>query len=102
MIKRIYSRMILNVIHKERDYKMTIENGYYIAECTSEQPPASRKDSGTFYLPFGIQQNEEGVYEYQEYRFNLPINYEIPIELIEIMEEELDEYRKSLQEVGVL
>ena len=82
--------------------EMTIENGYYIAECTSEQVPASRKDAGTFYLPVGVQQNEEGIYEYQEYRFNLPINYEIPPELLEHMAEELDEYRKSLQEVGVL
>lgn len=81
---------------------MTIENGYYIAECTSEQVPVSRKDAGTFYLPVGVQQNEEGIYEYQEYRFNLPINYEIPPELLEHMADELDEYRKSLQEVGVL
>ena len=79
---------------------MTIENGYYVAECTSNVMPVSRKDADTFYLPINIVKTEEA-YEYEEYRFNLPVTYPFPVELLEYMAQELDEYRKALDEVGV-
>lgn len=81
---------------------MKIENGYYVADCTSKQIPASRKDAETFYLPINIRKVDDETYEYEEYRFNLPTNYSFPAELLEYMAKELDEYRKALQEVGVL
>ena len=80
---------------------MKIENGYYVADCTSEQMPVSRKDAETFYLPVNIQKTED-YYEYEEYRFNLPVNYKFPEELLEHMAYALDEYRKKLQEAGAL
>lgn len=80
---------------------MTIENGYYVANCTSLRVPVSHKDMGTFYLPIDVKKvNDE--FEYKEYRFNLPITYPIPIEVVEYMAHELDEYRKALKEVGVV
>lgn len=82
---------------------MTINDGYYIAECTSSKVPVSKKDAETFYLPIDIVNNPEtGLYEFKEYRFNLPVNYGFPTELLEYMANELDEYRKALQEVGVI
>lgn len=75
---------------------MRIENGYYVAECTSEQLPVSRKNANTFYLPVNIQHNGE-VYEYEEYRFNLPVDYNFPAEILEYMANELDECRKFMQ-----
>lgn len=80
---------------------MTIENGYYIAECTSTRLPYAHKDLDTFYLPIDVEKTDEG-YKYKEYRFNLPITENIPQDLIEYIANELDEYRKSLAEVGVL
>lgn len=80
---------------------MTIENGYYVAECTSNSVPVSRRDADTFYLPINIAKTESG-YEYEEYRFNLPVTYPFPSEILEYMANELDEYRKSLEEVGVI
>ena len=82
---------------------MTIENGYYIAECMSDTLPVSRMETDTFYLPVNIQKNEkEGKYTYEEYRFNLPVNYKFPSEILEYMARSLDEYRLSLEEVGVV
>lgn len=82
---------------------MTIETGYYVADCTSADLPAFRKDADTFYLPANIAQNAEtGIYEYEEYRFNLPITYAIPAELLEYLAVTTDEYRRSLQELGVI
>lgn len=78
---------------------MTINKGYYVADCTSEQMPMSRKDAGTFYLPVNIRETDEG-YEYEEYRFNLPITYDFPAEILEYMAESLDEYRKELEKKG--
>lgn len=86
---------------KELLLKMTIENGYYIAECTSAVLPHARKDLDTFYLPFDVEKTEDG-YSFKEYRFNLPISDKIPLNVIEYLANELDEYRKSLMEVGVL
>lgn len=82
---------------------MTIENGYYVADCTSVSIPVARKNGNTFYLPINISKDEDtGIYEYEEYRFNLPINYQFPLELLEYMAYSLDEYRKALQDVGVV
>lgn len=87
---------------KELIFNMTIENGYYVADCTSKKVPVSKKDADTFYLPVNIRKNEDGMYEYEEYRFNMPIDYKFPSEILEYMAESLDEYRKSLEEVGVI
>lgn len=81
---------------------MTINDGYYIAECESDKLPVSHKDADTFYLPINIKKKDEGGYKYNEYRFNIPIDYTFPSEILEYMAESLDEYRKSLEEVGVI
>lgn len=58
---------------------MTITNNWYFSECTSEVYPTSNMDAGTFYLPTNIQYNEQDkIYSYQEYRFTMPIDYEVP------------------------
>ena len=75
---------------------MTIENGYYIAECTSDNMPISHKNVDTFYLPFDITKLEDGTYSFKEYRFNIPVNYNFPTEIIEYLALELDRYRKSI------
>ncbi len=79
--------------------KMTIENGYYVAECMSDSLPVSKLEGDTFYLPININQTEDGKYEYEEYRFNLPITYTFPKEILEYMAKALDEYRIKLEEL---
>lgn len=74
---------------------MTISKGYYVADCTSPGMPVSRKDANTFYLPINVEQVGDH-YEYEEYRFNLPIDYSFPAEILEYMAETLDNYRKDL------
>lgn len=50
-------------------------------------------DGETFYLPVDIEFLEEPqMYRYQEYRFNLPINYDIPEEIPEQLANVLDEF----------
>lgn len=81
---------------------MTIKNGYYVADCTSEVLPVSHANGNTFYLPINVVKNDENIYEFEEYRFNIPINYSFPKEILVYMAVELDNYRKALQEVGVI
>lgn len=76
---------------------MTIKEGYYVADCTSTLPPVSRKDSETFYLPVNAVQAADGTYEYEEYRFNLPVDYPFPVEILEYMANKLDEYRLAVE-----
>lgn len=87
---------------KELILKMTINEGYYISERTSSNIPVAKKDLNTFYLPVNVEKTDDGIYQYQEYRFNLPITCNIPSDVIEYLAYELDRYRKSLEEVGVL
>lgn len=75
---------------------MTILNKWYISDCTSEVYPTSKMDAGTFYLPTNIQYNEEDkIYYYQEYRFTMPIDYEVPAEVSDALANELDIYSKQ-------
>ena len=75
---------------------MTIPNNWYISDCTSEVYPTSKMDAGTFYLPTNIQYNEEDkIYYYQEYRFTMPINYEVPADVSDALANELDKYSKQ-------
>lgn len=75
---------------------MTIPNKWYISDCTSEVYPTSKMDAGTFYLPTNIQYNEEDkIYYYQEYRFTMPIDYEVPSEISDALANELDVYSKQ-------
>lgn len=75
---------------------MTIPNKWYISDCTSEVYPTSKMDAGTFYLPTNIQYNEEDkIYYYQEYRFTMPIDYEVPSEVSDALANELDVYSKQ-------
>lgn len=75
---------------------MTIPNKWYISDCTSEVYPTSKMDAGTFYLPNNIQYNEEDkIYYYQEYRFTMPINYDVPAEVSDTLAEQLDIYSKQ-------
>lgn len=63
---------------------MTIDGNWYMAECTSTKEPVPYMDGETFYLPVNVNYSEETqMYSYQEYRFNLPINYDIPNEISE-------------------
>lgn len=75
---------------------MTILNQWYISDCTSEVYPTSKMDAGTFYLPVNIQYNEEDkIYYYQEYRFTMPINYDVPADVSDALANELDMYSKQ-------
>ena len=62
---------------------MHIENGYYISERTSNEKPYAYIDSGTLYLPFDIENNEEeGGYKFKEYRATIPITDEIDADVL--------------------
>lgn len=75
---------------------MTISTNWYLSECTSEVYPTSKMDAGTFYLPVNIQYNEEDkIYYYQEYRFTMPINYDVPADVSDALANELDMYSKQ-------
>ena len=75
---------------------MTIPNNWYIADCTSMVYPTSKMDTGTFYLPVNIRyQEEDKTYIYQEYRFTMPIDYEVPSEISDALANELDVYSKQ-------
>lgn len=72
---------------------MTIDGNWYMAECTSTKEPVPYMDGENFYLPVNIEFLEEPqMYSYQEYRFNLPINYDIPEEIPEQLANVLDEF----------
>lgn len=72
---------------------MTIDGHWYMADCTSLREPTPFMDGDTFYLPVNIEFLEEPqMYSYQEYRFNLPINYDIPEEISEQLANVLDEF----------
>ena len=76
---------------------MTIDGNWYIAECTSTKEPVPYMDGETFYLPVNIEFLEEPqMYSYQEYRFNLPINYDIPEEISEQLANVLDEFSRTV------
>ena len=75
---------------------MTIEGNWYMAECTSIEEPVPYMDGETFYLPVNIEFLEEPqMYSYQEYRFNLPINYDIPEEIPEQLANVLDKFSRT-------
>ena len=75
---------------------MTIDGHWYMAECTSLREPTPFMDGDTFYLPVNIEFLEEPqMYSYQEYRFNLPINYDIPEEIPEQLANVLDEFSRT-------
>ncbi len=76
---------------------MTIPNNWCISECTSEVYPHSYMEEGTFYLPINVMFNEEdNLYHYQEYRFTMPINYELPSGVSDVLVKELDIYNRQL------
>lgn len=76
---------------------MTIPNNWYIADCTSGIYPYSHMEEGTFYLPINVTANEEdNLYHYQEYRFTMPINYEVPAGVSDVLVKELDIYNRQL------
>lgn len=75
---------------------MTIPNNWYIADCSSMVYPTSKMDTGTFYLPVNIRyQEEDKTYIYQEYRFTMPINYDVPAEVSDALASQLDIYSKQ-------
>lgn len=75
---------------------MTIPTKWYVSDCTSEVYPTSKMDAGTFYLPVNIRyQEEDKTYIYQEYRFTMPIDYEVPSEISDALANELDVYSKQ-------
>ena len=85
---------------------MTIDGHWYMADCTSTKEPVPYMDGDTFYLPVNIEFLEEPqMYSYQEYRFNLPINYDIPEEISEQLANVLDEFSRTavvLKEENIL
>lgn len=79
---------------------MTIENGYYVAYCTSKEAPTARKNADTFYLPVDVKEGSDG-YEYKEYRIDLNADMQlIPTSIILNMAAELDNYRKAVEKIG--
>ena len=75
---------------------MTIDGHWYMADCTSTKEPVPYMDGETFYLPVNIEfLEEQQMYSYQEYRFNLPINYDIPEEIPEQLANVLDEFSRT-------
>lgn len=75
---------------------MTIDGNWYMADCTSLREPTPFMDGDTFYLPVNIEfLEEQQMYSYQEYRFNLPINYDIPEEIPEQLANVLDEFSRT-------
>ena len=76
---------------------MTIDGHWYMADCTSLHEPTPFMDGDTFYLPVNIEfLEEQQMYSYQEYRFNLPINYDIPEEISEQLANVLDEFSRTV------
>lgn len=84
---------------------MTIDGHWYMADCTSLREPTPFMDGDTFYLPIDITYSQENeLYSYKEYRFNLPINYNVPDEILEELSYSLDEFSgkaKSLEKENV-
>ena len=77
---------------------MTIDGNGYLAECTSLHEPTPFMDGDTFYLPVDITYSQENeLYSYKEYRFNLPINYTVPDEISEELSYSLDEFSGKSQ-----
>lgn len=75
---------------------MTIDGHWYMADCTSLRKPTPFMDGDTFYLPVDITYSQENeLYSYKEYRFNLPINYDIPEEIPEQLANVLDEFSRT-------
>lgn len=72
-----------NRLEELRRKKMVIENGYYISDRTSIEKPYAYIDSGTLYLPYDIESNEEeGGYKFKEYRVTIPITDEIDADVL--------------------
>lgn len=84
---------------------MTIDGHWYMADCTSLREPTPFMDGDTFYLPIDITYSQENeLYSYKEYRFNLPINYNVPDKISEELSYSLDEFSgkaKSLEKENV-
>lgn len=77
---------------------MTIDGHWYMADCTSLHEPTPFMDGDTFYLPIDITYSQETeLYSYKEYRFNLPINYNVPDEISEELSYSLDEFSGKSQ-----
>lgn len=52
---------------------------WYKSICTSVVEPTTHKDLDVLYLPINVWYDEESkMYNYDEYRLTLPINYELP------------------------
>lgn len=77
---------------------MTIDGHWYMTDCTSLYEPTPFMDGDTFYLPVDITYSQENeLYSYKEYRFNLPINYNVPDEISEELSYSLDEFSGKSQ-----
>lgn len=77
---------------------MTIDGHWYMADCTSLREPTPFMDGDTFYLPIDITYSQETeLYSYKEYRFNLPINYDVPNAISEELSYSLDEFSGKSQ-----
>lgn len=77
---------------------MTIDGHWYMADCTSLYEPIPFMDGDTFYLPVDITYSQENeLYSYKEYRFNLPINYDVPNAISEELSYSLDEFSRKSQ-----
>lgn len=66
---------------------MFIQQGWYISHCTSSEIPKTRQDEETIYIPQNVVL-KNGIYQYDEYRFNLPIDYDLPTEAAELLAKE--------------
>lgn len=79
---------------------MTIKNGYEISYCTSEIEPQPKLDCGTFYLPVGVSKESDELYHYNEYRFNLPVDYPMPVEVYGLLCNALVKESVTIKEIS--
>lgn len=86
---------------------MTIKNGWYISPRTSTTEPQPYRELNTAFLPFDISYDaEQELYHYKEYRFNVPVDYEIPRETIihiaSVLLERAEMNKKTLSQFNAL
>ena len=78
---------------------MNIENGYYVSERTSMERPYPHLDAGTLYLPFEVEESEEG-YSFREYRVHVPITEDIEADVLKAIIASIPDVAKAIN--GVL
>lgn len=77
---------------------MVIDGGYYISERTSDEKPYVHIDTGTLYLPYDIEGNDEDGYKFKEYRVTVPITDDIDSDVLKEIIKEIPDVMDSINE----